>query len=423
MSPKGILNTLKRREVVKLKTIEERAQALHPLAEDAEGHWSEIQCGPHAVPVWRREFWTSQQRQAHNLHEISYRACYKPQLPALFIEHFTQKGDRIYDPFSGRGTTAVEAALKGRQVSANDINPLSEYLAKPRLTPPSMPELKARLAQIPKAGAEHDGLDLSMFFHPQTDEEIRAMRAYFIERQAKGELDELDAWIRMVATNRLTGHSVGFFSVYTLPPNQAASAKKQVEINAKRNQSPTYRDTHELILKKSSQLTKTLTDIERDHLLTSSKTAKFLTSHAAETIEIEPESIQLTVTSPPFLDVVQYKLDNWMRCWFCGLDAQEIGSRITMEGTLKGWSRVMSGVLTELHRITKKGGYVAFEVGEVRGGKIRLDEHILPLGVDAGFEPLGIVINEQDFTKTANIWGVDNNAKGTNTNRIVLFNK
>jgi hypothetical protein len=34
-----------------------------------------------------------------------------------------------------------------------------------------------------------------------------------------------------------------------------------------------------------------------------------------------------------------------------------------------------------------------------------------------------VVVNEQRFTKTANIWGVENNAKGTNTNRIVVFQK
>ena len=80
-------------------------------------------------------------------------------------------------------------------------------------------------------------------------------------------------------------------------------------------------------------------------------------------------------------------------------------------------------VLVELHRITKRGGYVAFEVGEVRKGKIKLDEHVVPLGITAGFECLGVVINLQKFTKTANIWGVSNNAAGTNTNRIVLFRK
>ena len=34
-----------------------------------------------------------------------------------------------------------------------------------------------------------------------------------------------------------------------------------------------------------------------------------------------------------------------------------------------------------------------------------------------------VLINDQKFTKTANCWGVDNMAKGTNTNRIVLFRR
>jgi hypothetical protein len=34
-----------------------------------------------------------------------------------------------------------------------------------------------------------------------------------------------------------------------------------------------------------------------------------------------------------------------------------------------------------------------------------------------------VLINDQQFTKTANCWGVDNMAKGTNTNRIVLFRR
>jgi len=83
----------------------------------------------------------------------------------------------------------------------------------------------------------------------------------------------------------------------------------------------------------------------------------------------------------------------------------------------------MEKVFIELYRITKQSGYVAFEVGEIRRGKVKLDEHIVPLGIKAGFECLGVVINLQEFTKTANIWGVSNNTFGTNTNRIVLFRK
>ena len=38
------------------------------------------------IPIFINEFWTSKQRAAHSLHEISYRACFKPQLPKFFIE-------------------------------------------------------------------------------------------------------------------------------------------------------------------------------------------------------------------------------------------------------------------------------------------------------------------------------------------------
>jgi hypothetical protein len=77
----------------------------------------------------------------------------------------------------------------------------------------------------------------------------------------------------------------------------------------------------------------------------------------------------------------------------------------------------------ELHRITKPGGWIAFEVGEVRRGTIKLDEVVAPLGIAAGLECSAVLINAPRFTKTANIWGVKNNNLGTNSNRIVLFQK
>jgi len=391
--------------------------------DETGGSWGEITFDHERYPKFCREFWTSRQRQASNLHEVSYRACYKPQLPRLFIEHLSVPGDLVYDPFSGRGTTALEAALMGRRVAANDINPLSEILASPRLTPPEPEAVKARLALIPKNGATPDGLDLSMFYHPDTEAEIRGLRAWCLERQHSGEFDALDAWIRTVATNRLTGHSPGFFSVYTLPPNQALTAEKQRQINIRRNQVPEYRDTHRLILKKTRQLLSNVSEDEKTNLKQAAADAMFLTGDAGSTPEIVDGSVQLTITSPPFLDVVQYAQDNWLRCWFCGLDAATIGRKITMARTLEDWSAVMQAVFHELFRITRSGGFVAFEVGEVRKGTIRLEEAVLPLGLRAGFRCMGFLINEQAFTKTANIWGVDNNDKGTNSNRIAMFQK
>ena len=375
------------------------------------------------VPQFSNEFWTSRQRQASSLHEISYRACFKPQLPRFFIEALTAPGDLVYDPFAGRGTTVIEAGLLGRRAAANDVNPLSALLARPRLFVPPTDAVSDRLASIPLTGGGRAEIDLSMFYHWRTEEEIVALRKYLLNREAQGRDDHLDQWIRMLATNRLTGHSDGFFSVYTLPPNQAVTPERQIQINKKRNQVPVYKEIIPRILRKSASLVRNVTPEEIAWLAMAGRDALFLCRDARFTPEIADESVTLTVTSPPFLDVVQYARDNWLRCWFNGISAEAAGERITMARSLQEWRRVMGDVFVELYRITAPGGWVAFEVGEVRKGKVRLDEHVVPLGIKTGFQCAGILLNVQEFTKTANIWGVRNNDCGTNTNRIVLFCK
>jgi len=374
-------------------------------------------------PRYVNEFWTSRQRQSSSLHEISYRACFKAQLPRFFIELLTQKDDVVYDPFSGRGTTVIEAGLLGRRIIANDINPLSKLLSLPRFFVPQLPEISHRLSRIPINESAKAEIDLSMFYRPKTEAEIVSLREYFIGRKDGGQEDNVDRWIRMVATNRLTGHSSGFFSVYTLPPNQAVSPESQIKINEKRNQVPEYRDTRRLISKKSRSLIRSLTEHQRTRLAKIGKDAILLDRDARNTPEIDPQSVQLTVTSPPFLDIVQYSKDNWLRCWFNDIDDKEISEKITMSKTVDDWCSVMAAVFEELFRVTKYGGWVAFEVGEVRKNTIRLDEYVVPLGLRAGFRCEGILINLQEFTKTSNIWGVDNNNHGTNTNPIVIFKK
>jgi hypothetical protein len=375
------------------------------------------------IPVFINAFWTSRQRQASALHEVSYRACFKPQLPRFFIERLTDAGHVVYDPFSGRGTTILEAALCGRNVIANDVNPLSAILSKPRLTVPSVEEVRDRLAAIRFHASRTSDIPLSMFYHKRTLAEIVSLRNYLGRRARNGTEDHIDRWIRMVATNRLTGHSKGFFSVYTLPPNQAMSQSRQSRINRTLRQQPEYRDVKAIILKKSKQLAADTAPELRRELAVRSRSAKFLTGDARKTARIRRGTVQLTVTSPPFLDVVQYAQDNWLRCWFNGIDAEEVGKTITMSRTVEEWCAVMQDVFHELYRITRKNGWVAFEVGEVRNGKVRLEEHVAAMGMTAGFRCTAIMINRQQFTKTANIWGVSNNAKGTNSNRIVLFTK
>lgn len=262
-----------------------------------------------------------------------------------------------------------------------------------------------------------------MFYHPKTEREIRSLRYYLHTRLRNRTEDSVDQWIRMVATNRLTGHSKGFFSVYTLPPNQALTPERQVKINKRLRQRPEYRNVCEIILKKSRSLVRNLTEAQCQSLLHAGTSGIFLTENARDTKSIDDNSVHLTVTSPPFLDVVDYGGDNWLRTWFNNIDGQTVSSRITSAKTVEEWSSFIFLVFSELFRITKKGGWVAFEVGDVKRGTVHLEEHVAPLGIQAGFRCVGLIINQQRFTKTSNIWGIKNNQKGTNSNKIVLFNK
>ena len=199
------------------------------------------------------------------------------------------------------------------------------------------------------------------------------------------------------------------------------SVKSQQKINDQRKQSPAPRDIRALILKKTRILLRDCDSLARRALSSVAAQSLVLTQASARTPEILSNSVSLVVTSPPFLDVVDYATDNWLRCWFLGIDAKS--GKLTVPKKLDAWRAAMTEIFQELHRVLKCGGHVAFEVGEVHAGKTKLEQVVLPCGIAAGLEPILVLINDLKFTKTANCWGVDNMTKGTNTNRIVLFRK
>lgn len=368
------------------------------------------------IPYLVNEFWTAGQRQAHSIHEVSYRACFKAQLPEFFIGRLTKPGDVVFDPFMGRGTTPVQAALMQRQAFGNDVNPLSVLLSRPRLRPISLHAIDAALKTVDWSRGEIQREDLLAFYHPATLMKLEALRLWLGAHAPLGatEVDPVADWIRMVAINRLSGHSPGFFSGRSMPPNQAVSVKAQLKINEKLGTTPPDRDVAAVIMKKSKTLLK--------NGCAPTQVRSSLHTGAAWAVPGIPDaSVDLTITSPPFLDIVQYAADNWLRCWFAGIDPADVA--IDMHKTEEAWTSMVSRVLQEQARILRPGGYVAFEVGEVRNGKVLLEKLVWRAAEGLPFERLGVMVNDQEFTKTANCWGVDNGAKGTNTNRIVLLQR
>ena len=368
------------------------------------------------IPYFLNEYWTSSQRQSHSLHEVSYRACFKAQLPEFFISRLTADGDTVYDPFMGRGTTPLQAVIMGRAAKGNDINPLSAMLVRPRMNRIDIPELQHALMNIDFECAAAEPEELLAFYHPTTLSALNSLRSWIAANgtDQSTETGRVADWIRMVAISRLSGHSGGFFSGRSMPPNQAVSVASQVKINERLNSSPERKDVPRLILKKSISL---LRDGPLDHQLEH----KFHCRDAWNTPEIADASIDLVVTSPPFLDIVDYATDNWLRCWFAGIDTDEV--KISKHRTTDAWTDMVRNVFAELSRVLKPGGHVAFEVGEVRKNTVLLERLVWKAAEQLPFDRLGVLINDQEFTKTANCWGVTNGSRGTNTNRIVVLRR
>ena len=389
-----------------------------------------------------REFWTARQRQGHSLHEISYRACFKPQLPEYFIERYTQPGDLVVDPFLGRGTTPIQAHLMGRRAAGSDVNPLCVMLTSPRFNPPLLDEIVTRLDLVlgrseaieAALGAIHSGSqqvgssgnvlldDLLAFYHPITLAQLIVVKNWFTDRSSDGTFDDIDNWIRMVCINRLSGHSSGFFSVRTMPPNQAVSAKSQRQINNRNRQQPEPREVSKIVAKKSRSL---LRSVKPDTLFGQLETQPLdpivETTEADNLFYLEDSSTDLIVTSPPFLNIVDYKKDNWLRCWFVDIDPEAL--KISTYSSVEEWRAFIHDAFEEMCRVVREGGHIAFEVGEVRNGKVQLEEIVLQAVEGLPLVLEEVLINQQNFTKTSNLWGITNNQAGTNTNRIVLFKR
>ncbi|HQT60555.1 MULTISPECIES: DNA methyltransferase [unclassified Acidiphilium] len=365
-------------------------------------------------------FWTAGQRQAHAIHEISYRACFKPQLPEFFISRLTAPGDLVFDPFMGRGTTPLQAALMGRRAGGNDISGLGVMMCRPRLRPVGPDAVEAALRRVDWSRGAVRRPELLAFYHPATLARLEALRDWIDARAPPGDdrPDPVADWIRMVALNRLAGHSPGFFSGRSMPPNQAVSVASQLRINARLGLAPPERDIAALILRKSRALL-------RDGMMPGGAVLggahPCLFTGPAWDIPLEAGAVALAVTSPPFLDVVDYAADNWLRCWFAGLDAG--AAALGQHRGAAGWMAMIRRALAELARLVRPGGHVAFEVGEVRGGRILLERQVWQAAAGLPFERLGVLVNRQLFTKTSNCWGVSNFTRGTNSNRVVLLRR
>ena len=85
----------------------------------------------------------------HPMHSLCpYFAMFPEDFVAKQVLAYTDRGDVVFDPFSGRGTTVFESLLNGRPAGGVDINPVAACVAGAKADSPYLTPLIRRLREL-----------------------------------------------------------------------------------------------------------------------------------------------------------------------------------------------------------------------------------------------------------------------------------
>jgi len=319
---------------------------------------------------------------AHNAHSLHYVILlpdsFPPELPAFFLRKYSRRGETVLDPFSGSGTSALEAALAGRVAYASDANPLCVKVTRAKLEPVDIPEVTLWLQALNLSrpiGLEQYRKIFSPFYDIDTFREIVNLRSRLNEQK-----DRTARFVELIALSLLHGHTAGYFSVFSFPQISLSSAD-QARMNDKRCQSPEYRAVVPRLLRKAAMAVR---DGLPSILKQTAAYNRLAQADARDLSYVPSSSVDLVITGPPLPGGHDYTPDLWLKSWFAMVDTEQVAGRLFSGVELSSWREFMNEVLLELARVTKSSGRAVFDLREVKLGEqfICLDHELVSLVED-----------------------------------------
>jgi hypothetical protein len=240
------------------------------------------------------------------LHQLSpYIGKIKSRIAGDLVEQFSAKGDLVIDPFAGAGTIPLEAALRGRRVLGADISPYSRILTLAKLCPP--PSLVDAIYAAEQAMAEAHRLQppdlrkvplwVRRFFHPETLRE--ALRFAEVARRPGNE------FLMACFLGILHHQRPGFLSY--------PSSHLVPYLRDKKYPRSKYPELYSYRELKPRLLAKIRRSYRRFECLRSSEIA--FRQAAVQELAI-PMPFDALITSPPYMNALDYGRDNRLRLWF-----------------------------------------------------------------------------------------------------------
>ncbi|MBI1857804.1 MAG: hypothetical protein HYR97_01605 [Candidatus Melainabacteria bacterium] len=134
-----------------------------------------------------KDTWRNKQRNwGHPLHSMASRSgSFPPSLADYFIQHFSNVGDLVLDPYSGKGTTPLQACLLDRTGFGIDVTPEAYILTSAKVSGIKHDEAVQYLKSI-EYGISNTNIkdvpsDVKVFFSTKTLAQILVIRERLLE--------------------------------------------------------------------------------------------------------------------------------------------------------------------------------------------------------------------------------------------------
>lgn len=307
----------------------------------------------------------------HSLHWFP--GNFIPQIPSYLIQLLSKAGDLVFDPFCGSGTTGIEAVLLGRRVLLADINRASLQVTNGKLAALSAhsfaPELQRLVLDLTwEELRSHEVSESGMGM-------ARALQDWF-ESDTLAQLRYL--WSKVISTTTLARQLLELVFADTLfacaaPGTRTSSGQQRrhhwgwIADNVV-PPVPLWKNAIRLFrirLERALEVVR-LREINRP-------LQALVFRGDARSSPIASESVDLIVTSPPYLGMIDYALANRLTYLWMGWDVLqdregEIGarSRRKRKTSQLEYLGAINLAVAEMKRVLKIGGYCAIVIGASR---------------------------------------------------------
>jgi DNA modification methylase len=324
----------------------------------------------------------------------SYPAKFVPALPREIIRRLSSPGDLVADPFCGCGTALVEALLLGRRAVGGDLNPVAVAVSRAkttRLEPEQLLQLAGLEARLPPAVADvfsAGEIVLPRGWDPVPGRRFRGLSFWFDEDIAY-ELAAIRRVLEAVTDDAVRSVATMCFSSIVVAVSHQDSDTRYV----RRRKSVAPGEPTERLMRRLRSARAALESLAIQIRASASV-------HACDARKIdylEPRSVQLVVTSPPYPNAWSYHLYHQNRILWLDADpwafkAAEIGHH--RDYSARGgrgahdFEADMQSTFRSLAPSLARGGHVVVVVGDsiIRGHIVRNDDVVSAAARREGFE-------------------------------------